>query len=214
MGAHDQHSILEHPCTGIVREVKTHTTYRYIVRVELPDGRDPWCRLAFPGVGARGIFFQVSTGDEAEVLPCFGSFDSMPIAFVGVVNGGAAPPTDWSNDRTAIYGAHVEARAAQGKAVDGVVIRPFLDDLSTLLNSIKTMGTTIASTAVPTGAGTVAGAVSTLNASDVATLVAIHTALINLGTYANTLKVLVDTSKAGQGTVPHVSPILRGQKVV
>lgn len=205
--------LLDLPQTGLVESIAESRTYGYLVTVELPDGRKPQCRPWFPGSALRADVFEIAVGDEALVIPIGGTMETaIPVALIGVVNGGdGKPPSDWNNSRRLIYGSAVEVRETAGADVEGAVLRPFLDDLSTFLAGLDGVGDAAAASTAPTGAGSVSGAVSTLNAADVATMNVLRSQLIQIGALATTLKTLVDQAKAGQGTSPHVSGVLRAQ---
>lgn len=184
---------------GHVVAVESDDAWGVRVEVELADGRRIHAQPWFPGTGTRGGFFEVDEGDRCVCLPMEGDTGDW-IALVGGGNVRDPVPSDWSNDKRALYGTTVEARRAVGKAVDGVVLRPFLDDLSTHLGDVSEALAPVVASSVP------------VTLADVIAVIAlIKTAAIDLTAAAVALKADVDTSKAGAGTLPHCSPVLRGQ---
>ena len=180
---------------GEIFALEDHPSFGKVVRVRLPDGREVDCRAMFVGAyGVNGTFRPLPDSGTALVFLPGGSTASAS-AIVGIQTDGV--PSDYNGSKTVTYGLE-ERRAAEGATVDGVIVRPFLDDLSAFLGAIYTLAGIV--NLLPAAAG-----------PDATTINGLKTAILSLNTAASTLKVSVDTSKAGSGTAPHCSGVLRAQ---
>lgn len=184
---------------GIVTAMTADDAWGRRLEIQLADGRTIHAQPWFPGTGERGDYFEIAEGDRCLCLPMEGETYDW-IALVGGGNVRDPVPEGWDNEVRAIFGTRVEVRRAGGKAVDGVVVRPFLDDLSAYLQDVTDALAPVVGSTVP------------VTLPDVIAVIAlIKTATINLTAAAVALKADVDTSKAGAGALPHCSPVLRAQ---
>lgn len=180
---------------GEIFALEDHPAFGKVVRVRLPDGREVDCRAMFIGAyGTNGTFRPLPDSGTALVFLPGGSAASAS-AIVGIQTDGV--PSDYNGSKTVTYGLE-EHRAAEGATSDGVIVRAFLDDLSAFLNAINTLAGIV--NLLPAAAG-----------PDATTINGLKTAILSLSTAAATLKVAVDTSRAGNGTAPHCSGVLRAQ---
>lgn len=183
---------------GIVKAMTTDDAWGVRLEVELADGRTVHAQPWFPGAGERGDFHEVAEGDRCLCVPMEGDTYDW-VALVGGGNVRDPVPEGWGNAVRAIFGTRVEVRRAGGKGVQGVVLRPLLDDLSTLVEHVSAIVDALTTSAVVAQDG---GA---------AYKAAITLALTGVDVSLDAIKERVDTSKAGAGTLPHCSPVLRAQ---
>lgn len=191
----------ERPQRGVVTAVESDDAWGVRVEFQLADGRTIHAQPWFPGAGPRGDYYEIATDDVALCIPLEGS-PSDWYALVGGSNTKTPPPAAATNEVRAIFGTRVELRAGESSQVDGVVVRPFLDDLSTFLNDLTTALAPVVGSSVPVALPDV-----------IAVIALIKTAAIDLTAAAVAFKADVDASKAGAGTVPHCSPVVRAQSV-
>ena len=190
----------ERPQRGVVTAVESDDAWCIRLTVQLADGRTVHAQPWFPGAGPRGDYYEVDTGDVALCIPMEGS-PSDWIALVGGSNTKTPPPGAATNSVRAVFGTRVELRAGATSAVEGVLLRPLLDDLSTLIAHVGAIVTALTTSAVVAQDG---GA---------AYKAAITLALTGVDASLDAIKTRVDQSKAGAGTAPHCSPVVRAQSV-
>ncbi len=182
---------------GEIFALEDHDAFGKIVRVRLPDGREVDCRAMFVGAyGTNGTFRPLPDSGTALVfLP--GGATASASAIVGIQTNGV--PSDYDGSKTVAYGLE-EHRATEGATSDGVLVRALLDDLATLVQAVQGLLTAIT------------GTVIVPNDGGAAIKAAVSAAAIG-GLTANLATVLanLNTSKAGNGTAPHCSGILRAQ---
>lgn len=187
---------------GIVKAMTTDDAWGVRLEVELADGRTIHAQPWFPGAGERGDYFEVAEGDRCLCIPMEGDTYDWN-ALVGGGNVRDPVPEGWDNAVRAIFGTRVEVRRAGGKDVEGVVLRPLLDDLHEVLTALQAVVEGL--TATPTGTAaqnaTILGAMQLAAEAPIVGLAARLTATIDR----------LDDSRAGAGTVPHCSPVLRAQ---
>lgn len=197
---------------GVVFDREDDDTFGVILRVRAGE-REYDCRPCFVGaVGLQGRYDPVPDGAQVLVVLPNGSAQSA-LAIVGIPSEASPVPSDYDGAKTVSYGL-VEHRAAEGATVGGVVVRPFLDDLSTFLASLQSgmdslsdsLGA-MAASATPTTPPVIPNPLGPLFAD----LTAATATAAAIATAAATLKAAVDTSKAGSGTAPHCSGVLRAQ---
>ena len=187
---------------GEVFGLEDDPAFGVVARVRLSDAREVDARAVFVGArGLQGRYDPMPDSGTAIVFMPEGSAASA-VAIVGIQTSGA--PSDYNGSKTVAYGLE-EHRATEGATVGGVLVRALLDDLSALVGAMQAMLTTLTNPLTPPGT-------ATQNA-------AILTALRTLADFPETgtkavidpIKVNLDTSKAGSGTAPHCSGILRAQ---
>lgn len=183
---------------GIVKAMTADDAWGVRLEVELADGRTVHAQPWFSGAGERGDYFEVAVGDRCLCIPMEGDTYDWN-ALVGGGNVRDPVPEGWDNAVRAIFGTRVEVRRAGGKDVEGVVLRSLLDDLSTLVEHVSAIVTALTTSSVVAQDG---GA---------AYKAAITLALTGVDASLDAIKERVDTSKAGAGTLPHCSPVLRAQ---
>lgn len=196
---------------GEIFALEDHPSFGKVVRVRLPDGREVDCRAMFVGAyGVNGTFRPLPDSGTALVFLPGGSTASAS-AIVGIQTDGV--PSDYNGSKTVTYGLE-ERRSAEGATVGGVVVRPFLDDLSTFLASLQSgmdslsdSLSAMAVSATPTTPPATPNPLGPLFAD----LTAATATAAAIAAAAATLKAAVDTSKAGSGTAPHCSGVLRAQ---
>ena len=188
---------------GVVFDREDDDTFGVILRVRA-GGREYDCRPCFVGaVGLQGRYDPVPDGAQVLVVLPNGSAQSA-LAIVGIPSEASPVPADYDGAKTVSYGL-VEHRADAGATVEGVLLRPLLDDLSALVGAMQAMLTTLTNPLTPPGTA----------AQNAAILTALRT-LADLpvtGTKAvlEPVKSSLDTSKAGSGTAPHCSGVWRAQ---
>ena len=181
---------------GVVFDREDDDTFGVILRVRAGE-REYDCRPCFVGaVGLQGRYDPVPDGAQVLVVLPNGSAQSA-LAIVGIPSEASPVPSDYDGSKTVSYGL-VEHRADAGATVDGVLLRPLLDDLSTFLGAINTLANTVALLPAATGV-------------DATVVNGLKTAIGSLSTAASNLKTPIDTSKAGSGTAPHCSGVWRAQ---
>jgi hypothetical protein len=182
---------------GEIFALEDHPSFGKVVRVRLPDGREVDCRAMFAGAyGTNGTFRPLPDSGTALVFLPGGSTASAS-AIVGIQTDGV--PSDYNGSKTVTYGLE-ERRATEGATSDGVLVRALLDDLATLVQAVQGLLTAITGTViVPNDGGAAIKAAVSLAATTSLTA--------NLATVLTNL----NTSKAGSGTAPHCSGVLRAQ---
>lgn len=187
---------------GIVKAMTTDDAWGVRLEVELADGRTVHAQPWFPGAGERGDFHEVAEGDRCVCIPMEGDTYDW-VALVGGGNVRDPVPEGWDNAVRAIFGTRVEVRRAGGKEVQGVVLRPLLDDLHEVLTALQALVTALTASVPGTAV------------QNAAILTAMQTAVNvpTVGLAARLTATIADlaTSKAGAGTLPHCSPVLRAQ---
>ena len=188
---------------GVVFDREDDDTFGVILRVRAGE-REYDCRPCFVGaVGLQGRYDPVPDGAQVLVVLPSGSAQSA-LAIVGIPSEASPVPSDYDGAKTVSYGL-VEHRATEGATSDGVLVRALLDDLSALVGAMQAMLTTLTNPLTPPGTAAqnaaILGALRTLADFPVT------------GTKAviDPIKVNLDTSKAGSGTAPHCSGVLRAQ---
>ena len=212
---------------GLVTEVAEHATWGIEVMVELPDGGEAACRPAWAGLrGARGALCAFAKGEEVIVLFPGGHRNAAIVLDMRPANDGqgVGPTFDNDDDTRQRFGREdVAHHLAEGAVTpESVVVAPFLDDLSTHLDNLITIGNTANASATASNATTVTGTANlmtgavagsgVINANTVATINTLRDLLIDLGTTAQALKTLVDKSRNrvdGRAGYPHASDLLR-----
>ena len=181
---------------GEIFGLEDHPSFGKVVRVRLPDGREPDCRALFVGAyGTNGTFRPLPDSGTALVFLPGGSTASAS-AIVGIQTDGV--PSDYNGSKTVTYGLE-ERRATEGATSDGVLVRALLDDLVTVVQAVQALVTSInGATPVPNDGG------AAIKAAVVAATTGMATSLATVLTNLN-------TSKAGSGTAPHCSGVLRAQ---
>ena len=188
---------------GVVFDREDDDTFGVILRVRAGE-REYDCRPCFVGaVGLQGRYDPVPDGAQVLVVLPNGSAQSA-LAIVGIPSEASPVPADYDGAKTVSYGL-VEHRADAGATVEGVLLRPLLDDLSALVGAMQAMLTTLTNPLTPPGTA--------------AQNAAILTALRTLADFPATgtkavlepVKSNLDTSKAGSGTAPHCSGVWRAQ---
>jgi hypothetical protein len=196
----------ERPQRGVVTAVESDDAWCVRLTVQLADGRTVHAQPWFPGAGPRGDYYEVDTGDVAVCLPMEGS-PSDWIALVGGSNTKTPPPGAATNGVRAIFGTRVVLRPGAESAVEGIVLRPLLDDLHEVLTALQALVTALTNPLTPPGTAV----------QNAAILTAMRTAadLPTVGLAARLTATIADlaTSKAGAGTAPHCSPVVRAQSV-
>lgn len=214
-GAIQRMSAGEAPSVGKIVRMRQDRAYGWVAEVELLHGADRVtdARIVFPG----GLYAPVSEGDRVLVLFLEGRADQAICIPQVAMGGDAKPPAEWVSDQDRarlVYGL-TEVRGSGGDSVEGVLTRSFLDDLSSMLGDLVTIG--ISATALTPVVGIVSTLVdppvplASLPETDVATINGVKALLTNLGTTAASLKALVDLARIGQGTGPHCSDMLRAK---
>ena len=185
---------------GEIFALEDHPSFGKVVRVRLPDGREVDCRAMFVGAyGVNGTFRPLPDSGTALVFLPGGSTASAS-AIVGIQTDGV--PSDYDGSKTVAYGLE-EHRAAEGATSDGVLVRPLLDDLVKLTVAVQDLLTAITTAIiVPNDGGAAIQAKVALAAGTPDTGITAALAAV---------KSNLDTSKAGNGTAPHCSGILRAQ---
>ena len=188
---------------GVVFDREDDDTFGVILRVRAGE-REYDCRPCFVGaVGLQGRYDPVPDGAQVLVVLPNGSAQSA-LAIVGIPSEASPVPADYDGAKTVSYGLE-ERRATEGATSDGVLVRALLDDLSALVGAMQAMLTTLTNPLTPPGTAAqnaaILGALRTLADFPVT------------GTKAviDPIKVNLDTSKAGNGTAPHCSGVLRAQ---
>jgi len=181
---------------GEIFGLEDHPSFGKVVRVRLPDGREVDCRALFVGAyGTNGTFRPLPDSGTALVFLPGGSTASAS-AIVGIQTDGV--PSDYNGSKTVTYGLE-EHRATEGATSDGVLVRALLDDLVTVVQAVQALVTSInGATPVPNDGG------AAIKAAVVAATTGMATSLATVLTNLN-------TSKAGSGTAPHCSGVLRAQ---
>lgn len=194
----------ERPQRGVVTAVESDDAWGVRVELQLADGRTIHAQPWFPGAGPRGDYYEIVTGDVALCIPLEGS-PSDWYALVGGSNTKTPPPAAATNDVRAIFGTRVELRAGASAQVEGVVLRPLLDDLHEVLTALQAVVDGLTATPPGTAAqnATILGAMQLAAEAPIVGLAARLTATIDR----------LDDSRAGAGTVPHCSPVVRAQSV-
>ena len=189
------------PCyieAGTIVSTEDHDAWGYMILARTPDGLDRECRPCFPGVvDAEAGTYPPRPADGTEVLILRPLGSSMAcVALLGLPSSAAKPPAEAAGSITAHYGGF-EVREAGGDAVEGVLLRPLLDELSTLTGHVKAIVDALTN--------------STTTAQDggAAYKAAIVLALTGVSTSLESIKTTIDNSKAGQGEGPLCSPLLR-----
>ncbi len=194
----------ERPQRGVVTTVESDDAWGVRVELQIADGRTIHAQPWFPGAGPRGDYYEIATGDVALCIPLEGS-PSDWYALVGGSNTKTPPPAAATNEVRAIFGTRVEMRAGASAAVEGVVLRPLLDDLHEVLTALQAVVDGLTATPPGTAAqnATILGAMQLAAEAPIVGLAARLTATIDR----------LDDSRAGAGTIPHCSPVVRAQSV-
>lgn len=186
---------------GVVTRVEDDDAWGRRLTVELDDGRTVHAQPLHVGTGARSVYVDVKVDDLCVAIPIGGSARDWIAIVAGCFEASPPPDEVASSTATLLYGPTVEAREAGGDAVEGVVLRSFLDDLSTHLGDVANAATTVAGSTPPATLPEVAAFCAEVIA-----------AFATIATSAGTLKGKADTARnanAGKGGAPHVSPVLR-----
>jgi len=196
----------ERPQRGVVTAVESDDAWGVRLTIQLADGRTVHAQPWFPGAGPRGDYYEVDRGDVAVCLPMEGS-PSDWIALVGGANAKTPPPGAATNDVRAIFGTRVELRAGATAQVEGVVLRPLLDDLHEVLTALQSVVTALTNPLTPPGTAVQNAAILTAMQTEANVPVT--------GLSARLVATIADlaTSKAGAGAAPHCSPVVRAQSV-
>lgn len=173
-----------------------------VVQVRTPDGRlIPAAPLALVG-GGKGVYHRYASGDDV-VLLCDQGDPNGAVCLSSPRTEGQDAPGEVDHEGLYIYEDRVEVRAAEGDDVQGVVMRPVLDGLYSALGAVSDLLDVLAAPGTPPGSA----------AQNAALLTAVRTqiGLPAAGTAAVLSNVLndLDTSRAGQGTGPYCSDVLR-----
>lgn len=197
----------EPPTIGEVVDVRQDRTYGWVAEVQLLHGADRRtdARLVFPS----DAYAPIAKGDRVLVHFLDGRADQAIATPQVAMGGDAKPPTEWVSDQSRarlLYGL-TEVRAAGGDDVEGVVTRALLDDLSDLVGALQALTASI--TGLPPGLppGTAAQNAAILTAMQTA----IQLPLVGVDAKLSAVKSALDTAKAGQGTGPHCSTVLRAK---
>lgn len=173
-----------------------------VVQVRVPDGRlIPAAPLALVG-GGKGIYHRYATGDDV-VLLCDQGDPNGAVCLASPRTAGQDAPDEVDHEGLYIYEDRVEVRSAEGDDVQGVVMRPVLDGLYSALGAVSDLIDVLASPETPPGTAAQNAALLTAVRAQIG-LPAVGTAAV----LSNVLNDL-DTSRAGQGTGPYCSDMLR-----
>lgn len=195
--------VREHPSDGIVSEIREHPAWGHVLFVDVP-GRGPVeCQPAYLGCGGseaapRGRFQGWQVGDHAIIMYLNGDSSAAVALPFAPANQGQPVPSGWDAEaatRDNVVGRlEVRPQSTPGATVYPVVVKPFLDDLSTFLDALKAAMTTI-------------GNLEFVSADAVA-LNAMALAATQLAASAESLKCKVDTSRTNANN-PHLSGALQ-----
>lgn len=184
--------------TGLVVEVDRDGDAPIVV-VELTGGGRVEARPWYPGAAdGRGCFYRHPIGAEVVVLLDHG-LPGGALALLGPSGASQAPPEDADEDGLYLYDDVVEVRSVGGQTVDGVVLRPLLDDLRDVLGDLLSVMAALTSTLTPPGTAP----------QNAALLTGMRTAASTIVGKLTTITSRLDTSRTGQGTGPYCSPVLR-----
>lgn len=172
----------------------------YMLTVDLTDGRPVEARAVHPSPGSgRGLFWRVTVGTEVAVLLDHGQ-PGGAMAWPSVASPAQDLPSDVADDDVLyLYDSHIEVRSAEGQGVDGVVLRAMLDDLVGVTTDLAAVMVALTNSLTPPGTA----------GQNAAILGAMRTAGANIVEKLATLNGRLNTSRAGQGTAPYCSPVLR-----
>lgn len=204
--------VREHPSTGIVSEIREHPEWGHVLFVDVPNRGPVECQPAYLGCGGsdaapRGRFQGWQVGDQAIVMYLDGDSSAAVALPFGPANQGQPVPSGWdaaTATRDNVVGRlEVRPQSTPGATVYPVVVKPFLDDLSTMLDTFNTAMSTI-------GALTFLDATPTrlLSTADVTNLRAMTTACTQLAAAITSLKCKVDASRTNANN-PHLSGALQ-----
>lgn len=183
---------------GVVFDREDDDTFGVILRVRAGE-REYDCRPCFVGaVGLQGRYDPVPDGAQVLVVLPNGSAQSA-LAIVGIPSEASPVPSDYDGAKTVSYGL-VEHRADAGATVEGVLLRPLLDDLATLTQAVQGLLTAITGAIIVPNDGGAAIKAAVVTAAATSLTANLATVLTNL-----------NTSKAGSGTAPHCSGVWRAQ---
>ena len=182
---------------GVVFDREDDDTFGVILRVRAGE-REYDCRPCFVGaVGLQGRYDPVPDGAQVLVVLPNGSAQSA-LAIVGIPSEASPVPSDYDGAKTVSYGL-VEHRADAGATVEGVLLRPLLDDLVTLTQAVQALVTSIN------------GATPVANDGGAAIKADVVAATTGMADSLATVLTNLNTSKAGSGTAPHCSGVWRAQ---
>ena len=203
--------VREHPSDGIVSEIREHPEWGHVLFVDVP-GRGPVeCQPAYLGCGGsntapRGRFQGWQVGDHAIIMYLNGDSSAAVALPFGPANQGQPVPSGWNADEATrdnvVKRLEVRPQSTPTATTYPVVVKPFLDDLSTFLQALQAAMTTIGSQTFA------AGAPRPLSPTDISSLTAITGAASQLATAAGNLKCLVDASRTNANN-PHLSGALQ-----
>lgn len=183
---------------GVVFDREDDDTFGVILRVRAGE-REYDCRPCFVGaVGLHGRYDPVPDGAQVLVVLPSGSAQSA-LAIVGIPSEASPVPADYDGAKTVSYGL-VEHRSDAGATVEGVLLRPLLDDLATLTQAVQGLLTAITGAIIVPNDGGAAIKAAVVTAAATSLTANLATVLTNL-----------NTSKAGSGTAPHCSGVWRAQ---
>ena len=203
--------VREHPTTGIVKEIREHAEWGHVLFVDVPNRGAVECQPAYLGCGGsdsapRGRFQRWEVGDQALVMFIDGESSAAVALPFGPANQGQPVPSGWDPDEATrdnvVKRLEVRPQATPGATVYPVVVKPFLDDLSTFLQAVQSAMSAIGTLTFA------AGAPRPLSPQDITSLTAITTAASQLATAAGNLKCKVDTSVTNANN-PHLSGALQ-----
>lgn len=169
-----------------------------VLRVETVDGRRLDCQPWYPGaIGEQGGYDPIPDG--AAVLVFLPNGDpSGAVCVSGFPTSGSQCPSDVGTSSSERYGL-LRHHATAGDTVEGVVLRPLLDDLRAALADLRAVMVALTNPATPPGTA----------AQNAAILTAMRTAAATIVANLDTLNANLDTSRAGSGTAPYCSGVLR-----
>lgn len=188
---------------GEVVRMREDRTYGWVAEVELLHGinRRTDARIVFPS----GMYAPVAAGDRVLVQFLDGRADQAICTPQVAMGGGSKPPAEWVSDQERarlLYGL-TEVRGAGGDDVEGVVTRALLDDLYDLVLALQALTTALTGSAPGTAV------------NNAAILTAVQTAiqlpLVGIDAKLSAVLSALGQSKAGQGTGPHCSDMLRAK---
>lgn len=185
---------------GRVVEVEDDDDFGVMLRVETTCGRTVDAQPVFVGaVGEQGGYDPIPVGAAVVVLLPYGQ-EAGAIALSGLATARSQVPSDYDNAKSLRYGL-AEHRSAAGDDVDGVLLRPLLDDLRSMAAAFKAALDALANTAPVTNDGGAA----LQNAMKVSWTAGGGSAAVGDAITA------MDNSRAGQGAAPHCSGVLRAR---
>lgn len=185
---------------GTITETADNDAWGFEILAQTPDGRDRVCRPLFAGAaGGFGTYPpRPPNGTEILILRPYAGTEGC-VAIYGLASSADAPPTEAAGDITAHYGGF-EVREAGGDSVEGVLLRPLLDEIKKLVEAVQGIATALTSsptTAQDGGAAYKAAIVAALGLPG--------------GPTAKLGEVLaaVEAANVDQGIGPLCSPLLR-----